>query len=255
MQTSTARPASTRKATLTDFQALAELGQPLAQLDLALMYRAGQGAQQSDIHAYAWAMLAAQNGEAKGRKLADEIRPQLAPGSERISEWITAPYTPAALSRRLMPVRALKTPEAMAEHHKWVEQCRPVSLYKWVYPMDARYRGIQGDVFVAYTLMPDGRARIPRVILEVPPGIFGAATRESILRDGFAPLPPGSAPVHCVSFYRYTMGQSAYDSPQLDSFVENTRRHAIAGDPGSQLLYGMLLVGLPQLEKTSNAGL
>ena len=46
------------------FLALAKLGQPLAQLDVAYMYESGQGTRQSDIHAYAWAVLAARNGEA-----------------------------------------------------------------------------------------------------------------------------------------------------------------------------------------------
>src|SRR4051812_15389727 len=45
-----------------DFQELAELGQPVAQFDLAIMYARGEGARQSDIYAYAWASLAADNG-------------------------------------------------------------------------------------------------------------------------------------------------------------------------------------------------
>jgi TPR repeat protein len=49
------------------------------------MYRNGQGAEQSDIHAYAWAMLAAQNGDARAKSMAGAIRPQLAPGSEQIA--------------------------------------------------------------------------------------------------------------------------------------------------------------------------
>jgi TPR repeat protein len=119
---------------------------------------------------------------------------------------------------------------------------------------------VEGDVFVAFTVLPDGRARIPRVILEMPPGIFGAGTRESVLRDSFAPLPAGSPPVQCVSFYRYTMGvgnlQSLrYDYPQLVAYAKDMHRRASAGDPNAQLIYGMLLVGLPQLNESSGAGL
>ncbi len=59
-----------------EFLALAQLGQPLAQLDVAVMYRAGQGTESSDIHAYAWASLAAQNGESKGKVLVSVSSPQ-----------------------------------------------------------------------------------------------------------------------------------------------------------------------------------
>ncbi|HTX06379.1 MAG TPA: energy transducer TonB [Steroidobacteraceae bacterium] len=241
----------------SDFMELAELGQPQAQFNVAAMYESGQGVDQSGIHAYAWAELAAENHYPGAEKLADEIRPRLAPGSERIAGWFTAPYTPAALSLRLLPIHIPATRQAAAEYRTWIKECLPVAVADWVYPDKARQEGMEGDVFVAYTLMPDGRARVPRVILGVPPGVFGAATRESILNDRFAPLPPGSRPIQCVTFYRFTIagGESAYEYPGLNAYVDKARKNAQAGDPSSQLLYGMLLVGLPQLNKTSSAGL
>lgn len=240
-----------------DFLALAELGQPQAQLNVALMYASGHGVTQSDIHAYAWAMLAAENGEPRGKQLADTIRPDLAPGSERIAGWITAPYTPAALGRSLMPIPHLQTPQEAANARNWTRECRPVTVADWVYPEEARENGMEGDVFIAYTLMPDGRARMPRVILDVPAGVFGAAATKSILHDRFAARAHGSAPLQCVSFYRFMIGSgvSKFEYPGLTAYVDKARRKAQAGDPNYQLLYGMLLVGLPQLEKSSNAGL
>jgi TPR repeat protein len=64
-----------------DFRELAEIGQPMAQLNLAILYARGEGARQSDIYAYAWAALAAQNGLEKAQPMADRLRPLLAPGS------------------------------------------------------------------------------------------------------------------------------------------------------------------------------
>jgi TPR repeat protein len=66
-----------------DYRELAELGQPVAQYSLAIMYAKGQGVRQSDLNAYAWATLAAESGEARGKSLADELRPGLAPGSSQ----------------------------------------------------------------------------------------------------------------------------------------------------------------------------
>lgn len=242
---------------LSDYLTLAKLGQPQAQFNVAVMYKMGRGIAASDIHAYAWAMLAAQNGQAGAKELADKIRPQLAPGSEQIAGWFTAPYTPAALNEGLLPDALLPTSDAAAEQRKWVKECHPVSAYPWVYPEEARDKGMEGNVFIAYTLMPDGRARLPRAILDVPEGVFGAAARKAVLKDGFAPLPAGSEPIQCVAYYRFVMtkGTSAFDYPGLNAYVGKVRRSAQAGDPGAQLTYGMLLVGLPQLGKTSNAGL
>lgn len=237
-----------------DFLPLAELGQPLAQLDVALMYRAGQGVVQSDIHAYAWAMLAAENGDAKAKKLADEIRPELAPGSERIAGWITARYTPAALTQRLMPVSARGIGEAARLAQP--QQCYPLHTDESEYPHDAWVRGIEGNVFAAFTLMPDGRARSPRVILDAT-GAFGNATRESILHDTFKPLPAGSRPIQCVIFYRFEFAGYVPGRPLdvMGGYVYKVRERANAGDPNAQLLYGMVLVGLPQRNQTGSEGL
>lgn len=151
-----------------EFLALAEFGQPVAQLDVAIMYRAGQGVEASDIHAYAWASLAAENGEAKGKDLANTIRPELAPGSERIAGWVTSAYTRAALRENLLPQlggRRVRGPGPV---------CKMVKFYNASYPQDARMRGIDGTVFVDFTVMPDGSARFPRIIYALPSGFFAS---------------------------------------------------------------------------------
>lgn len=242
-----------------DFLSLAELGQPRAQSAVAAMYRAGQGVTPSDIHAYAWAVLAAENGEAKARRLADEIRPELAPGSERIAGWFTANYTPTALRKRLMPVSSRGTREAMTQ---WIQQCDPVRTDEPEYPQDAEVKGIEGNVFAAFTLMPDGKARGPRVILD-PTGVFGTTTRESILRDTFKPLPAGSHPVQCVIFQRFDFGdgddRTTYVPGRplnvMGGYEYKVRKQANAGDPNAQLFYGMVLVGLPRRHQTGSEGL
>lgn len=69
-----------------DYRDLAELGQPTAQYNLAIMYAKGQGVRQSELEAYAWASLAADNGDPNGRQLADQLRSDLAPGSEKVAD-------------------------------------------------------------------------------------------------------------------------------------------------------------------------
>src|SRR4029077_9099715 len=68
-----------------DYRELAELGQPMAQYNLAIMYAKGQGVRQSELNAYAWATLAVEADYAPARALADKLSPALALGSGEIS--------------------------------------------------------------------------------------------------------------------------------------------------------------------------
>lgn len=232
-----------------DFRELAEIGQPTAQFDLAIMYAKGQGVRQSEIYAYAWASLAAENGLEKAKTLADLLRPKLAPGSEQIAAGIAAQFGNAVLDARLNP----KVVDG-AEHEDRA-RCGTVHAYMPAYPYEAQSRGIQGQVYVEFSLMPDGRARNPRIIYSVPLSYFEATVRDALLHSEFATAPAGQAPIKCTMFYRFTMDGAASSYPKLDSFVHATLAQAKDGDPHAQMLYGMLLVGLPQLHKPRSAAL
>jgi TPR repeat protein len=236
-----------------EFSELAQLGQPTAQFNIAVMYARGQGTRQSDIYAYAWASLAAANGMEKASKLADQLRPGLAPGSEKIAADIEAQYGNAMLDARLNP--KLVESEAAAERDQR-RRCTVVKAYIPQYPADARSKRVEGGIYVEYSVMPDGRSRVPRIIFAVPSGVFEATVRDSLLHSEFAPSPAGQPPTRCTLFYRFVLnGMTIGDSPRLLAFVNDTERRAQAGDPEAQTLYGMLLIGLPQLNKPRSQGL
>ncbi len=231
-----------------DFEELAKLGQPTAQFNLAVMYARGEGARQSEIYAYAWANLAAKNGMEKAQALADKLRPSLAlaPGSERIAADIEAQYGNTVLDQRLFPRIATDEDPQSPERAR----CHPLHAFTPVYPDDAQYKGIQGGAYAEFALPPDGRARSPHVTYSVPTGTFDAAVRKSLLHSEFPQAPPGSKTVRCTIYYRFVIeGKHSADYPQLDTFVRKIFEKAQAGDPASQALYGMLLTGLPQLNK------
>ena len=231
-----------------DFHDLAELGQPTAQFNLAVMYARGQGTRESKIYAYAWASLAAQNGIERGTALMNEMRPSLAlaPGSEQIAADIEAQYGRAVLDQRLFPKIATSESSDMNDRAR----CSPLNAYIPAYPLEAQDRGVQGGVFAEFSLMPDGHSRNPRIIYAIPSEVFEPAVRESLLHTQFAEGAPGSKPVLCTIFYRFVVaGASRNDYPQLNAFVSDTLKRAQSGDPSAQMLYGMLLVGLPQLNR------
>jgi len=233
-----------------EFLALAKLGDPLAQFDVAAMYQDGHGAPQSDINAYAWAALAAENGNARGKELADEIRPKLAPGDEQAAAAVTAAYTDAVLQQTLLPDLSQGPPVTPPDPTLDCNRSG-VKMYRGPYPVAARMARLQGAIFVEFTVMPDGTPRFPRIIEAVPAGIFEGMVRDSLLRSRLSPAPAGSAPVQCTVPYNFLLTGhrvgGARDS--MDDFEtqlgyrSNLENLAQDGAPEAQLVYGLLLDG------------
>jgi TonB family protein len=254
-----------------EFLALAEIGQPQAQFVVAEMYHDGQGTPQSDIHAYAWATLAATNGMVAGKALADEIRPKLAPGSARIAGWVTRSYTESALEGTLLPdLLTVPRQAPRVSPSKLVPgyPLKVVRAYLAPYPTDARRQGIQGWVFAEFTVMRDGRPRFPRIIYANPTGVFDDTAKESVLGSQF--VLAGSTPLRTSIPYHFTLTRpqgpyhitSGDADGQQPGIPAQLITDAKAGDPESELLYGLLqdpgfgsAGGLPWLVKAGQAGL
>ncbi len=229
------------------FKELAELGQPKAQLDLAVMYARGEGVDPNNVYAHAWASLAGQNGEAKGKALAEQLEPDLTPTSLRISSDIQAKYSQAILDTRLMP-HFLKGKEYADR-----DPVRPSKPFIPAYPAEAERRGIQGEAYVEFVVAPDGHTRIPRILYALPGGFFEDAVRDSVMRSVYLPARINGEPISTsVSImYNFTVpGVKISEYEGLERRVHDTELKAEAGDAQAQMLYGMMLAGLPQLKQT-----
>lgn len=244
-----------------EFVALAKLGQPQAQFVVAEMYHDGQGTDASDIHAYAWAILAASGGEAHGKALAEKVRPNLAPGSVRIAAWVTLPYTPTNLGRTLLPDSSSPSAQtADASQPESSADCKrkEVRMYPAAYPTSARTYDVEGRALVEFMLMPDGRARFPQIIYAVPGGVFDDAARDSVMRSRFSGMSGPSSPVQCLLEYDFTLTSPLRpeDSSPGVGIPTLWATEAQAGDAGAQLLYGLMLGtrGVPWLVKAAQAG-
>ncbi len=229
-----------------EFRALAELGQPLAQHDLAVMYARGEGTESSPPMAYAWAKLSAENGMEGSRNIVNQMEPRLTPNSLQFAQDIERQFNREALEKRLLP-KALREQDQLDR-----TPCKAVKRYVPEYPDDARRNGIQGQAYVEFTVMPDGRARIPRIVYAVPSNVFDTAARSAILRTEFLPATAGGSPVSCTGTFliNFKMDYAAADYEGLDKLVKTTGAKAAAGDVNSQMIYGMMLAGLPQLNKS-----
>jgi hypothetical protein len=240
------------KTAFQQFKELAELGQPEAQYNLAALYARGEGVPINLTYAHAWASLAGQNGEAKGASLATTLEPQLTPTSLRISADIQAQYNQATLNTRLLP-RMLKGKE--------YEDRDPVRIsqrFQPIYPAPAQQQGIQGEVYVEFIVAPDGHPRIPRILYAVPSGYFEPTVRESVMRSVYLPARINGEPISTsVSmFYLFKISDASIrDYGNLERRVHETKLKAEAGDPSAEMLYGMMIAGLPQLNQTYDQAL
>src|SRR6202008_948586 len=103
--------------------------------------------------------------------------------------------------------------------------------------------GIEGSAYVEFTVMPDGRARNPRIVYSVPVDVFDSAARKVALYTEFSPASTKGVPEPCTMamMVRYVINGTGPDGyPKLMQMVEETKTRADAGDARSQMLYGLL---------------
>jgi TPR repeat protein len=222
-----------------DYRELAELGQPLAQYNLAILYAKGLGVRENELNAYAWATLAAENGSAQGKALADQLRPDLAPGSDAIAAQITAPYSRARLEEQLLP----RIEEGEGESAR-CQSKRVILNGGFGYPSSALARQLEGRVFVAYTVMPDGSSRNPRIFYAVPTNVFERTIRADILYLHRA-ADASAAPTECQVGYNFQIGPQENSHPRLVHYAHELKSKADEGDLNAAWQYGLLTGAFP----------
>jgi uncharacterized protein len=235
-----------------EYRELAELGQPQAQFNLAVMYANGEGTAVSYTSAHAWASLARANGDSNADALVAKLEPQLTPASLQISSQIQAQFGTASLNSRLMP-RFLQGREYADR-----DPVRSSKPFIPTYPAQARMQGVQGEVYVEFLVAADGRARLPRILYALPSGMFDSAVRDSVLRSSFLPARINGTPVASTvsTFYNFKINNVTVDDYLgLESRAKATLAKAEAGDASAQLMYAMMISGLPQLRQTYDKAL
>jgi TonB family protein len=230
------------------YRELAELGQVQAQQNLAVMYVNAEGVPRDNIAGYAWAKIAIENGGGGEpmQGIIDQLEPHMnAKARQRVDE-IKAQFGNAALDKKLLP--------KIFEGANYTDRtpCLISKQASSTYPSEAANRGVQGNVYMEYTVMPDGHARNPRVVYAVPAGVFDDAARRTIMRSEFSPSTQKGVPVPCTTgtMVMFVLkGVEKSDYSDLNAFVRKSQKQAEAGDPRAQMLYGLLISGLPQQVK------
>ena len=231
------------------YMELAKLGEVRAQENVAAMYVSGQGVPRNNLLGYAWASIALENGGGEEmRSIVTQLEPHVTEAARVKIEELRAQYGKEALTKALLP-------DIFANaNYMDREPCRISKAANTFYPQDAISRGIQGNAYVEVTVMPDGHGRNPRVVYSVPAGVFEEAAREAMLKTEFTPARTRKGalvPCTMAVLMRYEMDGSSNDEyPKLEKYAKDIRTKAEAGDPHAQMVYGLLLSGVPQLKST-----
>jgi len=114
------------------------------------------------------------------------------------------------------------------------------------FPREAKRQKVSGSVIVDVTVAPDGTARNVRVWNSYPVGIFDEAGRRYALSSLYKPAIEDGVAVQCrirfkVKFGNVDVGTIFGLSPEQKKLVTDARARAQAGDPRSQLSYGLAL--------------
>jgi TPR repeat protein len=237
------------------FRELAELGHPLAQETLAIMYVMGEGVKRDNVAGYAWAQIAKESdSRAKVQPIIDQLEKSLSPDSRARVAEIRGRFGKQALEAQLLPLprEAAGQEETRSPSEPREPTCRmtqPVNPDDY-YPQDAIRAGVSGSVFIQTTVLPDGRARNPRALLGLPPNGFDLAGRYVAFESKFtAPIVDGVAVPCSITFWvRFAMRPSDNERV-LKAELEKLKSDVAARDPLAQMQYALLKTGWANLNR------
>jgi TonB family protein len=224
------------------FRELAELGHKSSQENLAVMYVNGEGVKRDNVLGYAWAAMAKEGGGGEAAAgIVTQLDPHLnAAARARVAE-LQARFGNAALQERLLPEPY--DPNAVGTR---LCRMRSVADPNAFFPIDLKRRGVSGSVVVEATVAPDGRARNIRALHSLPVGAFDEAGRRVALSNVYTPPVENGVKVACTIRFRVNFsvrggGDGVAASAEQQQILADLRTKAKAGDPRSQLAYGLTL--------------
>jgi TPR repeat protein len=230
------------------YRELAELGHPLAQEMLAAMYVNGEGVKRDNVLGYAWAKLALENGGGgeSARSIVEQIEPHLKEAARARIADLHARFGTEALRRSLLPREAVPEPTVAGKTAcKMISPADPAKFY----PPEAYEKKVAGTVVIDARVLPDGSARLPRVLYSFPPGAFDAPARAVALSSGYKPVIENGVAVPCtirfrVKFTHHGAAEQFTDEASMQ-LLARLRSEAVAGDSNSQLLYALIMTVRP----------
>jgi TPR repeat protein len=225
-------------AAFTVFRSLAELGHPLAQESVAIMYASGQGVARDGMLAYGWAQVARENGAgSRAQVIVDQLQPFVTPDARKIIDEIHAKYGKQALQQSLLPTARKPGDPPSDPLCKMRNPANPDDYY----PRAAIRASIPGSVTLVTPVHSDGRARNPQILYSVPPDTFSQAGRQIAFATEYTPAEKNGAFVPCSIAFAAHFTISDLDTRAIRDPLVQLEKAAAEGDPLAQLEYAMLM--------------
>ena len=237
------------------YREVAEMGRLEGQENLAVSYVNGEGVKRDNVLGFAWAQIARENGGGEEmQKIIDAIQPHLTEAAKlRVAE-LQAKFGKEALQKSLLPVRRVARGNADPD-------CRFAILANPdnYYPEGAIHGGVSGSVYLDFTVSPDGRAHHPRVLYGIPAIVFDEAGKAVVRASTFKPKMQDGVAVPCTMRIKVKFlvrpGHKPLEGGDIDDKIAALKANAERADPKSELIYGLVLVGRPELSsETDRAG-
>jgi len=230
------------------YRELAEMGDVRGQEYLAAMYVSGEGVKRDNVLGYGWATIAKENGGGEvAQTIITQLEPHVTPKARERTAALQSEFGKEAIAKRWLPADYLRAPVPPC---KFKVPANP-DLY---YPQEAIKRGFSGNIMVAFTVGADGRGHNVRVWFATPKDLFDDAARAVVMASTFEPQVANGVVVPCsmrIKVKFVMRGAGAGDEEIRKSF-EEVRPKALAGDPVSQAVYGILLATRSDLNKDND---
>jgi TPR repeat protein len=231
-------------AAFAGFRALAELGHPLAQESVAIMYASGQGVTRDGMLAYAWAQVARENGASpRAQVIVDQLQSFVTPEARKAIDEIHSKFGRQALEESLLP-RPRKPGDPPAD--PICKMSKPANPDDY-YPKAAIRASISGSVTLVTPVHSDGRARNPQILYSLPPDTFSQAGRQIAFATEYAPAEKNGAFVPCSIVFAAHFAMSDVDTRAILDQLVQLEKSAAEGDPSAQLEYAMVMLGWKNL--------
>src|SRR5262245_46098546 len=137
------------------YRELAEIGHPQSQGNIAIMYANGEGVARDTLLAYAWALIARENGVESVGTIVGQVEPHMTEALRARIAPVLAKYGSAGLQERLLPEERPLVLDPDSPKCKLKTVADPDAFY----PPDAKQKEISGAVIVEARVAPDGSMR------------------------------------------------------------------------------------------------
>jgi uncharacterized protein len=224
------------------YREVAEMGQPEAQENIAVMYVNGEGVKRDNVLGYAWAAVAVENGGGDAAKgIVAQLEPHLTTGARTRVAELQSKFGKEALEKSLLPVLAVRMDPPNPPSAQDCSMSRVANPDDY-YPVEARNQGISGDVLITNLVYGDGRAHDPRATHSFPPDVFVVAGRAVALKNVLSPKKVGGVAVPCQIKYKVKFSvRAGGQADTLKAQIGATRERAKHGDPMAQLAYAIVI--------------